>query len=57
MSGDIVGVEILERQDGRAVDEFLVELDGPELVELLRAECIEVDGVEVEHILPAATRR
>ncbi len=57
VSGDIVGVEILEREQGRAVDEFLVELDGPELVELLIAEVAEVDGVEVAHIRPVVTRR
>jgi len=50
VGGDIVAIDILERAGGRAIDEFVVELDGDHLVELLRAEIHEVDGVEVEGV-------
>ncbi|HUC05095.1 MAG TPA: hypothetical protein VL961_06835 [Acidimicrobiales bacterium] len=51
VSGDIVAINILERDDGLAVDEFVVELR-EHLVELLRTEIHEVDGVEVLDIRP-----
>lgn len=48
VGGDIVAVHILDRGGGEAVDEFVVELSGDELVGLLRHEIHEVDGAEVE---------
>ncbi len=58
VGGDIVAIDILERVSGVAIDEFVVELAGDELVELLRREVHEVDGAEVETIraleLPSA---
>lgn len=56
VGGDVVGIDILERGAGRAVDELVVELptDEPELVELLLSEIHQVDGVDVEDIRPAA---
>ncbi|MCU0312271.1 MAG: ACT domain-containing protein [Acidimicrobiales bacterium] len=53
VGGDVVGIDILERGADRAIDELVVELPGPELVELLIAEIQEVDGVDVEDIRPA----
>lgn len=50
VGGDIVAIDILERGGGRAVDEFVVELPGDELVELLRREVHEVDGASVDRI-------
>lgn len=50
VGGDIVAIDILERAGGRAIDEFVVEMDGDHLVELLRTEIHEVDGVEVEDV-------
>lgn len=50
VGGDIVAIDILERSEGRAIDEFVLELLGDELVELLRSEIHEVDGAEVEQI-------
>ena len=47
VGGDIVAIHILERIDGNAVGEFLIELGGDDLVELLRTEIHEVDGAEV----------
>ena len=50
--GDLVGIDILERGAGRAIDELLVELPD-ELVPLLIAEVSQVDGVDVEDVRPA----
>jgi hypothetical protein len=50
--GDVVGVEIVERGGGRAVDEFVVELADDELVPLLVAEIGEVDGAVMEEFRP-----
>lgn len=46
VGGDIVAINILEREDGRAVDEFVVEI-GQELIDLLQSEVHEVDGVSI----------
>jgi len=46
--GDIMGVDVLERDGGVAIDEFAVELPGPELVNMLVREVEEVDGASVE---------
>lgn len=50
VGGDIVAIDIVERLDGRAIDEFVIELAGDHLIELMRHEIHEVDGVRVEHI-------
>jgi hypothetical protein len=52
--GDVVGIDILERGAGRAIDELIVELPHAGLVPLLVAEVSQVDGVDVEDIHPAA---
>lgn len=52
VGGDIVAINILERQDGRAVDEFVVEI-GQELIDLLQSEVHEVDGVSILDIRAA----
>jgi len=52
VGGDIVAIDILDRADGRAVDEFIVELADETLVELIVSEIHEVDGVSVEDIAP-----
>ena len=51
--GDVVGIDILERGAGRAIDELVVELPDPGLVSLLLAEIDQVDGVDVEDVRPA----
>jgi ACT domain-containing protein len=53
VGGDIISIDILEREQGRAVDEFVVELPDDERIELLRSEILEVDGVSVDDIRPA----
>ncbi|HVM03187.1 MAG TPA: hypothetical protein VM263_11005 [Acidimicrobiales bacterium] len=48
--GDLVGIDILERGAGRAIDELVVELPSDDLVPLLTAEMGQVDGVDVEDV-------
>jgi hypothetical protein len=48
--GDVVGIDILERGGGRAVDELVVTLPSDELVPLLVQEIGQVDGVDVEEV-------
>jgi UTP:GlnB (protein PII) uridylyltransferase len=48
--GDIVAIDIIERVEGEAVDEFVIELAGDELVEPLRRAVHDVDGALVEAV-------
>jgi hypothetical protein len=50
--GDVVGIDILERDGGQAVDELVVEIPEEQLVDLLVAEVRQVDGVAVEEVRP-----
>ena len=52
--GDLVGIDILERGAGRAIDELVVDLPDENLVPLLISEIGEVDGVDVEDVRPVA---
>ncbi|MFP5326609.1 MAG: hypothetical protein ACLGHT_03900 [Acidimicrobiia bacterium] len=52
--GDVVGIDILERGAGRAIDELVVDLPEASLVELMVGEINEVDGVDVEEVRPLA---
>jgi len=52
--GEIVGIDILERGGGRAVDELVVDLPEPGLEDLLVHEIQQVEGVDVEEIRPIA---
>jgi hypothetical protein len=52
--GDVVGIDILERGAGRAIDELVVQLPDASLLPLLLAEISDVDGVDVEDVRPAA---
>lgn len=54
VGGSVVGIEILERGAGRAIDELVVELPGGHLVDLLVSEVSQVDGVNVELVQPIA---
>jgi hypothetical protein len=54
--GSVVGIDILERGAGRAIDELVVELPDASLVSLLSAEVSQVDGVDVEDVRPAPQR-
>jgi hypothetical protein len=50
--GDVVGIDILERDGGQAVDELVVELPDGALVDLLVNEVRQVDGAAVEEVRP-----
>lgn len=50
--GDLVGIDILERGAGRAIDELVVSLPEEDLVPLLIKEIQEVEGVDVEDVRP-----
>ncbi len=50
--GDVVGIEILERGGGSAIDELTVTLPSADLVDLLVSEIRQVDGVAVEDVRP-----
>jgi hypothetical protein len=50
--GDVIGIDIIERGAGRAIDELVVDLPDPDLIGLLLAEIGEVEGVDVENIRP-----
>jgi hypothetical protein len=54
VGGDIVAINILERVDGQAVDEFVVEI-GQDLIDLLQSEIHEVDGVSILEIRAAGS--
>jgi hypothetical protein len=54
VKGDVVGIDILERGAGRAIDELVVQLPDASLLPLLLAEISAVDGVDVEDVRPAA---
>lgn len=53
VGADVVGIDILERGAGRAIDELAVELPDADLVPLLVREVNQVDGVDVEDVRPA----
>jgi hypothetical protein len=48
--GDIVGIDVLERNEGVAIDEFGVMLPDAALLPLVVREVEEVDGCRVEHV-------
>lgn len=59
VGGDVVGIDILERGAGRAIDELVVELPDPsgpvdDLVNLMVDEMQQVDGVDVEEVTAMA---
>ncbi len=48
--GDVIGIDIIERGAGRAVDELVVDLPEEGLVDLLLTEVGHVEGVDVEDV-------
>jgi hypothetical protein len=52
VGGDVISIDILEREHGVVVDELGVGLAGEDLVDLLRDEVLEVDGVAIESVRP-----
>ena len=55
--GDLVAVEVVEHREGKAVDEFVVELADGDHLSLLLSEVAEVDGVAVQDVRPVSGRR
>ena len=53
VGADVVGIEILERGGGQAVDELLIRIPDPSQQQLLLTEVSQVDGVSVEELRPA----
>ena len=51
VGGDVIGIEILERGAGRAIDDLVVALPTSSLIDLLVAEIQQVDGVDVEEVV------
>jgi hypothetical protein len=52
--GDVVGIEILERGGGSAIDELVVEMPDDTPIDLLIGEIRQVEGTEVEDLRPLA---
>ncbi len=52
VGGDVVGIDILERGEGRVIDELTVDLPGEERIPLMLAKLGELDAVDVEDIRP-----
>ena len=50
VKGDVLDIEILETGGGRVVDELVVSLPDPALVDLMVTEVHAIDGVSVEHV-------
>lgn len=57
VGGDVVGIDILERGAGRAIDELVVLLPDTGLVDLLTQEISQVDGVDIEEVVRAEDTR
>ena len=56
-SGDVIGIEILERGAGMAIDELLVELPSADQVDGMVGEIAAVVGVAIEDVHPVAPGR
>lgn len=54
VGGDVVGIDILERGAGKAIDELVIELPDDDLIPLLLSELRELDDIAVENIRPVA---
>jgi hypothetical protein len=52
VGGDVISIEILQRSKGVVVDELGVSLAGGGLIDLMRDEILEVDGVAIESLRP-----
>ncbi|MGO8871913.1 MAG: hypothetical protein ACLQPH_11040 [Acidimicrobiales bacterium] len=50
VGGDVISIDILQRGNGVVVDELGVGLAGDHLIDLLRDEILEVDGVSIEWV-------
>lgn len=51
VGGDVVSIDILQRREGIVVDELGVGLPADDLIDLVKDEILEVDGVSIESVL------
>src|SRR5215218_4201095 len=54
--GDLIGIDILERDGGQAIDELVIQVPDEALLPLLVSEINQVDGVDVEDVRQAPER-
>jgi hypothetical protein len=52
--GNVVGLEVLERVDGAALDELLIELDDSALIDHMCRKVASADGTAIEEVRPVA---
>jgi hypothetical protein len=50
VKADVVGIDVIERDGGVAIDELVVDLPDETLIDLMLAEIRQVDGVGVEEV-------
>ena len=50
VGGDVLAIEVVDRTEGSAVDELVIDLPEAATIELLRRELGEIDGVVVERV-------
>jgi len=50
VGGDVTAIDILERGDGRVIDELTIDLPGEEIIPLMLAKIGELDAVDVEDV-------
>src|SRR6202040_3527147 len=50
VGGDLIGIDILERGDGRVIDELTIDLPSEELIPLMLTKVNELDAVDVEDV-------
>jgi hypothetical protein len=50
VGGDVTGIDILERGEGRVIDELTIELPAEDLIPLMLAKIAELDAVDVEDV-------
>lgn len=53
VGGDVTGIDILERGEGRVIDELTVDLPSDQLIPLMLAKVGELDAVDVEDVRSA----
>jgi len=54
--GDLIGIDILERDGGQAIDELVIQVADEGILPLLVSEINQVDGVDVEDVRQAPER-
>ena len=50
VGGDVVGIDILERGEGRVIDELTIDLPDADLIPLMLTKVAELDAVDVEDV-------